>query len=117
MSSQRKSSYSGFISGGNKVDGKILPASPGNLRIHIQGLPTYASRFIHALISATSKLQTLPHCGRMVPELEDSGLREVLYQNYRIVYRTSAGEDTVEILAVIHGARDLKKAITAEWIL
>ena len=79
--------------------------------------PTYATRFIKALISATSKLQTLPHCGRMVPELEASGLREVLYQNYRIVYRTTPGEDNVEILAVIHGARELTKALKVEWIL
>ena len=53
----------------------------------------------------------------MVPELEASGLREVLYQNYRIVYRTTPGEDNVEILAVIHGARELTKALKVEWIL
>ena len=67
--------------------------------------------------SATAKLQTLPQCGRIIPELEGSGFREVLYQNYRIVYRITPEEETVEILAVVHGARELKNTLKSEWIL
>jgi toxin ParE1/3/4 len=48
----------------------------------------------------------LPRCGRIVPELKDYGLREVIYANYRIVYRIKNNND-IEILAVIHGAREL----------
>jgi len=47
---------------------------------------TYAVRFIKSLIKSTSKLQIVPRCGRIVPEFETYGFREVIYQNYRIVY-------------------------------
>lgn len=31
---------------------------------------TYATRFIKSLIRATTKLEIMPRCGRIVPELE-----------------------------------------------
>lgn len=46
---------------------------------------TYATRFIKSLIKATTKLEMMSHCGRIVPELESYKFREVIYQNYRIV--------------------------------
>jgi plasmid stabilization system protein ParE len=54
---------------------------------------------------------------RIVPELEDPRFREVIYGNYRIVYRIIGTDDDIEILAVIHGARDLKRAFREEWEL
>ncbi len=42
---------------------------------------TYATRFIKSLIKATEKLENMPLCGRIVPELEGYGLREVIYRN------------------------------------
>ncbi|MBT9159584.1 MAG: type II toxin-antitoxin system RelE/ParE family toxin [Dehalococcoidia bacterium] len=72
---------------------------------------TYAARFIKSLIGATMKLETMPRCGRIVPELENHGLREVIYRNYRIVYRIIEGSQNVEILAVVHGAREIKTAL------
>jgi toxin ParE1/3/4 len=77
---------------------------------------TYAIRFITSLIKATAKLETMPHIGRIVPELANYGFREVIYQNYRIVYRITGNEE-VEILAVLHGARNFKKAFYDEWEL
>ena len=58
----------------------------------------------------------MPRCGRIVPELGDPMFREVIYGNYRIVYRI-IGADDVEILAVIHGARDMRGAFREEWEL
>jgi toxin ParE1/3/4 len=78
---------------------------------------TYATRFVTALIRATTKLETMPRCGRMVPEFEKHGFREVIYHNYRIVYRIREDGECVEILAVIHGARDIRTAIRQEWQL
>lgn len=77
---------------------------------------TYATRFIRSLIKATIKLETMPRVGRIVPELESYGFREVIYQNYRIIYRVTSNED-VEILAVFHAARNFKKAFYEEWEL
>jgi toxin ParE1/3/4 len=81
-----------------------------------QDSTVYASRFIKSLIKATSKLESLPRCGRIVPELEDYGFREVIYVNYRIVYRI-VNNDNIEILAVLHGARELMSAFRQEWDL
>ena len=78
---------------------------------------TYASRFIKSLIKATIKLEKMPRCGRIVPELEGYGFREVIYQNYRIVYRIEEGRNDVEILAVVHGAREIKTVFREEWEL
>mgnify|MGYP000846001456 FL=1 len=76
----------------------------------------YAARFIRSLIKTTTKLETMPYIGRIVPELENHGFREVIYQNYRIVYRITDNKD-VEILAVLHSARNFKKAFYEEWEL
>ncbi len=76
---------------------------------------TYATRFITTLINRTSKLKTFPYCGRIVPELEGNDLREVIFQNYRIVYRVISETNDIEILAVIHAARDMKNIAWEEW--
>lgn len=77
---------------------------------------TYAARFIMSLIKAATKLEAMPRIGRVVPELENYGLREVMYKNYRIVYRIIGDED-IEILAVLHSARNFKKTFYEEWEL
>lgn len=77
----------------------------------------YATRFIKSLIKATTKLEMLPYCGRIVPELEGYNFREVIYQNYRIVYRVIVDTEVIEILAVVHGARKIKTAFRQEWEL
>jgi toxin ParE1/3/4 len=78
---------------------------------------TYALRFIKSLIKSTSKLEIAPRCGRIVPEFEMHGFREVIYQNYRIVYRIADVNEQVEILAVIHCSRDFKATFSQEWEL
>ncbi|MBI4684902.1 MAG: type II toxin-antitoxin system RelE/ParE family toxin [Nitrospirae bacterium] len=78
---------------------------------------TYAIRFIKSLIKSTSKLEKAPRCGRIVPEFEIDRLREVIYQNYRIVYRIKNNNERVEILAVIHCSRDFKTTFSQEWEL
>ncbi len=78
---------------------------------------TYATRFIKSLIKATTKIEIMPRCGRIVPELESYGFREVTFQNYRIVYRVIEGSEDVEILAVVHGAREIKSVFRQEWEL
>jgi toxin ParE1/3/4 len=78
---------------------------------------TYAARFIKSLIKATAKLEQMPRCGRIVPELEDYGFREVIFQNYRIVYRIVESNENIEILAVMHSHCEINKAIRKQWEL
>jgi len=48
-----------------------------------------------------------------VPETNDENLRELIYQRYRIHYRIR--NDCIEMLSVIHGARDLEQLKPAPW--
>ena len=45
-----------------------------------------------------------PQMGRIVPEMDDSKVREVFIYSYRLIYQIS--QSNIEILAVIHAKRD-----------
>jgi toxin ParE1/3/4 len=65
--------------------------------------PHSADLLVAALVAAVSRLETSPRSGRIVPEIGDDALREVIHGNYRIVYRLR--DERVEIVTVFHGAR------------
>ena len=48
--------------------------------------PAYTERLIERLISRTDILLDFPLAGRMVPEYQDSSIRELPEGNYRIMY-------------------------------
>lgn len=63
----------------------------------------YASIFASNIISMVKRIPQFPNTGRIVPEYQDSNIREKIYGNYRIVYRINA--DVIGIVAIHHGAR------------
>ena len=65
----------------------------------------YAALFAKKVMAMVEKIAVLPRAGRVVPEYQDKNLREVIFQNYRIVYRVR--DDSVEIAVITHGARQL----------
>jgi len=65
--------------------------------------PQYAKLFAMDVLTAVDRLMPFPNSGRIVPELNDPQIREILLGNYRIVYR--AVTNAVDILTVYHGAR------------
>jgi len=66
-----------------------------------------AVRFVDALIDHASALLTdNPRSGRVVPEIGNPDMRELIYRGYRIVYRLKG--DALEILAVFEGHRQLR---------
>jgi addiction module RelE/StbE family toxin len=65
----------------------------------------YASSFLQELIGQAEKLLIFPEMGRIVPEYGMKGIRELIFQNYRIIYRLE--EDFTTILTIIHGKREL----------
>ncbi len=69
--------------------------------------PPAAVRFIDALLDVGDGLAESPLRGRSVPELPGSGLREVVYKRYRIVYR--ARPKRIEILTVFERHRLLRE--------
>ena len=66
----------------------------------------YADLLVQRIVAAVGRLETFPRSGRVVPEVGDESLREVVYENYRIVYRVKPS--AVEIITVFHGARLLR---------
>ena len=56
-------------------------------------------------MEATERLTASPGSGRIVPELDRPNIREILFGEYRIVYRLQAEEAT--ILLMSHGRRVL----------
>jgi len=65
--------------------------------------PYYAKLFTMDVLAAVERLADFPNSGRVVPELKDPAIREILFGSYRIVYRVKG--DVVELLTVYHGAR------------
>ena len=74
------------------------------IREHIaRDSPRYAQAVAERLFAAVERLREYPLSGRVVPELEQATLREVIHAPYRIVYRVRA--DMLEIITVVHAAR------------
>lgn len=98
---------------------KILWTDPAiedlrNLHSYIaKDAEVYASSFVERIILAVEKLTTFPRLGRVVPEAEKETIRELLYHNYRIIYRING--ELIEIITVIQGRRDLAAFKPAPW--
>ena len=65
----------------------------------------YAALFAKKVNRIVRNIPVFPRAGRVVPEYQDENLREVLFQNYRIIYRLR--DEVVEIVLIAHGARQL----------
>ena len=66
----------------------------------------YANLLVERIVAAVDRFNSFPFSGRVVPEVGDESLREVVYGNYRIVYRVKP--EVVEIVTVFHSARLLR---------
>jgi plasmid stabilization system protein ParE len=70
-----------------------------------EGSPSAAERFVNNLFQALERLADFPEYGRIVPELDDRTIREVIRKPCRIIYRVDRGKRTVEIARGWHAAR------------
>lgn len=73
----------------------------------------YAAKFVEEIVLSVDKLLQFPRLGRVVPEAHNENIRELFYQNYRIIYRR--GGKQIEILTIVHGGRDLTKRKSPPW--
>ncbi len=67
--------------------------------------PLVALRVAARIVAATERLSDFALSGRVVPEHERSGVRELIVPPYRIAYRIVGSE--VRILKIHHSARVL----------
>jgi toxin ParE1/3/4 len=65
--------------------------------------PPAAERWASRVVDLVAKLKRHPKLGRVVPEINQQEYRELIYGNYRVVYRIS--QKTISILAVRHYSR------------
>jgi len=63
----------------------------------------YAQLFVIDVLDAIDRLVDFPELGRIVPEVDNPSIREIIFGNYRIVYRFR--KEIVEVLTLYHGAR------------
>ena len=70
-----------------------------------QDNPTAAKKWVETLFEKVELLRSSPQSGRVVPETHSDDIRELLYGNYRVIYRLE--EKRVSILTVRHGKQIL----------
>lgn len=66
----------------------------------------YAKRQVLKIRNRTFILRSQPQSGRIVPELQEEIIRELLEGNYRIIYKL-VSNNRIDILTIHHSARDL----------
>ncbi len=70
-----------------------------------QDKPTAAKKWIEEIFLKVEQLKLSPQIGRIVPEISDSQFRELIYGNYRVIYRLEIKQ--VSILTIRHGKQIL----------
>ena len=69
--------------------------------------PERAVKFVDEIIEhAEVTLPDNPYIRRIVPEISNPAIRELIFKNYRIVYRIN--EKSIEILTIFEGHRLLR---------
>ena len=69
--------------------------------------PIASEKWLSGLFEAVERLTDYPKSGRPVPEIPRPEIREIVYGEYRIIYRVRSA--TVALLTVRHGRRVLSE--------
>ena len=67
----------------------------------------YATITVNKIYNRVNILTRNPRIGRVIPEINDGLVRELVEGNYRIIYRILS-EQKIDILRIYHSARLLK---------
>ncbi len=70
-----------------------------------QDKPSAARKWINKIFTKVEHLKRSPEMGRIVPEISDLQFRELIYGNYRIIYRIEKKQ--ISILTIRHGKQIL----------
>jgi toxin ParE1/3/4 len=69
----------------------------------------YAQAVVSKLKATADSIPEFPDIGRVVPEMNDSTIRERFVYSYRLIYRIEASR--ILLVAVIHGSRLLSAVL------
>jgi plasmid stabilization system protein ParE len=64
-----------------------------------------AEKWINTVFSKVDQLKSSPEIGRVVPEINNTQFRKIIYGNYRIIYRIEKKQ--ISILTIRHGKQIL----------
>lgn len=67
--------------------------------------PAAAEKWVDTVFRKVEDLQDFPESGRVVAETENKSIRELIYGNYRLIYRLE--EKRISVLTVRHGKQIL----------
>lgn len=67
--------------------------------------PSAATKWVEVLFDKVQLLKSSPNSGRIVPETRREEVRELIFGNYRIIYRVE--KNKISILTVRHGKQIL----------
>ena len=70
-----------------------------------QDKPSAAEKWINTVFLKVEQLKSSPEIGRIVPEIRSKQFRELIYGNYRIIYRMEKKQ--ISILTIRHGKQIL----------
>ena len=82
-------------------------------QLDLQGIVRYISiddsvhavRFGKFLLQHTKSLGRFPERGRIVPEIDDECIREIIVRAYRVVYRVNHEQRRIEVIRFWHAGR------------
>lgn len=77
----------------------------GIVRYIAKDNPDEAKAFGNLLIDKALSLGSLPERGRVVPELSEPSVREIIHGPYRIIYEVFHGPTVIYVLRFWHGAQ------------
>ena len=67
----------------------------------------YAKKVSIEIVEKSEILNSFPEIGRIVPEIEDLNIKELLIYSYRLIYEVFPNK--VDVLALIHSKRNFIK--------
>ncbi len=70
-----------------------------------QDSPSAATKWVESLFDKVQLLKSSPKSGRVVPETHGGDIPELIYGNYRIIYRLE--KKKISVLMVRHGKQIL----------
>jgi addiction module RelE/StbE family toxin len=63
--------------------------------------PKAAARWVNRILDAVERVAVLPNSGRAVPEIGRDDIREIILEDYRIIYQIY--DDRIIVLTVFEG--------------
>ena len=65
----------------------------------------YAKKVVETILDRSLEIEPFSERGRVVPELDETNIRELFVYSYRLIYEVT--DKDIVVLAVIHGRRKL----------